>query len=217
MTTWAAIFDWDGVIIDSSRQHEESWNRLARNEGRTLPVGHFKRGFGMKNERIIPEILGWTDDADTIRRLSEKKERLYREVVRETGVEPLPGVKAWLKKLRARGVPCAIASSTHRLNITTSLELTGLTDYFEGVVSAEDVIHGKPAPDVFLAAADVVKAAPGRCVVFEDSPVGIQAARAAGMKTIGVASTRPAAALRDADKVVSRLDELNADELAGGF
>ncbi len=59
---WAAIFDWDGVIIDSSRAHAESWDRLAAEEQRVLPAGHFRRGFGMKNEKIIPELLGWTRD-----------------------------------------------------------------------------------------------------------------------------------------------------------
>ena len=68
-----AIFDWDGVIIDSSAQHEESWERLAREEGKRLPKGYFKISFGMKNERIIPNIFGWTDDPADIRRLSLRK------------------------------------------------------------------------------------------------------------------------------------------------
>ena len=68
--TWGAIFDWDGVVIDSSRCHEESWERLAREEKRPLAEGHFHAGFGRKNEIIIPEILGWTRDTEEIERLS---------------------------------------------------------------------------------------------------------------------------------------------------
>ena len=83
-----AVFDWDGVVIDSSRHHEESWNRLAAEAGRVLPEGHFLKGFGMKNEAIIPGILGWTRDEAEIRRLSLRKEVLYREVIRERGIEP---------------------------------------------------------------------------------------------------------------------------------
>src|SRR5690349_16849473 len=103
---WAALFDWDGVVIDSSSHHEESWERLGREIDKPLPEGHFKRSFGRKNEMIIPEILNWTHEPDEIRRLSLRKEALYREVVAERGVEALPGVRTWLERLRAAGIPC---------------------------------------------------------------------------------------------------------------
>ena len=106
-------FDWDGVIIDSSAQHEESWERLAREEGKRLPKGHFKISFGMKNERIIPNILGWTDDPADIRRLSLRKEELYRVIAVETGIKPLDGVGPFLAGLAAAQIPCVIGSSTH--------------------------------------------------------------------------------------------------------
>jgi len=133
-------------------------------------------------------------------------------VVRETGIAPLPGVTEWLARLQVAAVPCAIASSTHRLNIDTTLAVLGLQPYFQQIVSAEDVTHGKPDPEVFLLAARQLDAAPERCVVFEDAHVGLEAARAAGMKVIGVATTHPAESLRDADRVVHRLDELSVDE-----
>src|SRR5262245_44530692 len=118
--TWGAIFDWDGVIIDSSSHHEESWERLADETGKLLPDGHFKKGFGRKNEFIIPEILDWARDAAEIQRLSLRKEALYREVVAERGVDALPGVRVWLERLREANVPCVIGSSTHRANIELS-------------------------------------------------------------------------------------------------
>jgi beta-phosphoglucomutase family hydrolase len=214
---WAALFDWDGVIVDSSRHHEESWNRLAQSEGLRLADGHFQQGFGMKNDVIIPEILRWTTDPDEVRRLSERKERLYRQVVRETGVEPLPGVVKWLRALKRAGVPCVIGSSTHRLNITASLELLGLDAYFREIVSAEDVARGKPDPEVFLTAARRAGMAPSRCVVFEDAPVGIAAARAAGMKVVAVTSTRSARELQGADRVVNQLDELSVSDVGAWF
>lgn len=128
--SWGAIFDWDGVIIDSSAHHREGWERVARAEARVLPPGHFERGFGMKNEVIIPGILGWTTDAAEIKRLSLRKEAAYRAVVTEMGIEALPGVKTWLTRLRDAGIPCAIGSSTHRANIDLSLELIGLAPFF---------------------------------------------------------------------------------------
>lgn len=209
-----AIFDWDGVVIDSSRHHEESWNRLAREEGLALPEGHFLRGFGMKNEAIIPGILGWTRDDGEIRRLSLRKEVLYRDIIREWGIEPLPGVRPFLESLAKAGIPRVIGSSTHRLNITASLEILGLAEFFtrqrpcDLIVSAEDVTRGKPDPQVFLLAAERIGVAPGRCVVFEDAPMGVAAALAAGMKAVGVANTHGADVLAGSQRVVRRLDEL---------
>ena len=208
------LFDWDGVVIDSSKQHEESWERLAAEEGRSLPADHFKRGFGMKNERIIPELLAWSQDAAEIRRLSLRKEALYREIVRERGIDALPGVATFLQRLRAAGVPFAVGSSTHRENIDTILDVLGFTGLFSGIVTAEDVTQGKPHPDVFLKAAAKIGRQPGRCVVFEDAWVGIAAARAGGMKGVGVATTHPLGELSDkVDRVVHRLDELQVSDL----
>jgi len=204
-------------VIDSSRAHELSWDRLAAEVGKPLPPGHFVLGFGRKNDFIIPEILGWTGDPEEIRRLSLRKEALYRDVVREKGQAALPGVRTWLERLRDARVACAIGSSTHRANIELILELVGLREFFRGIVSAEDVTHGKPDPQVFLAAAARIDRAPERCVVFEDAHVGIAAARAAKMRVVGVATTHPPEELGEADRAVRRLDELEVEELAAWF
>jgi HAD superfamily hydrolase (TIGR01509 family) len=208
-----AIFDWDGVIIDSSSHHEESWERLAKETGYQLPAGHFKKGFGMKNEFIIPNLLHWTSDSAEVNRLSLRKETLYREIVVEWGLKPLPGVVAWLDQLRDAGISCAIGSSTHRLNIETGLELIGLRDRFHAIITAEDVSHGKPDPEVFLKAAGRVGVAPERSVVFEDALVGIEAAHRGGMKVVAVATTNSIDLLKDADLAVHRLDELTIERL----
>jgi HAD superfamily hydrolase (TIGR01509 family) len=215
--TWGAIFDWDGVIIDSSKAHEESWERLAREEGRPLPPDHFVKGFGRKNEFIIPELLAWTRDEPEVRRLSLRKEALYREVVQERGQAALPGVRPWLEQLRTYGVPCAIGSSTHRANIDLLLALVGLGEFFTGIVTAEDVMQGKPHPDVFLVAARKIARPPNRCVVFEDAHVGIAAAHAGGMRVVGVATTHPPEELTAADLAVRRLDELSVAQIAAWF
>jgi len=214
---WAAIFDWDGVIIDSSRQHEESWTRLSREIDKPLSEGHFKAGFGRKNEFIIPNILHWEDDPAEVRRLSLRKEELYRDIIREEGLEPLPGVRTWLARLATARVPCAIGSSTHRKNIEVSLDALGLREFFPEIVSAEDVSHGKPDPEVFLKAAEKLSMPPARCVVFEDAHVGIEAAHRAGMRVIAVATTNRLEDLGKADLAVSRLDELDVSKVAQWF
>lgn len=215
--TWGALFDWDGVIIDSSRHHEESWERLATEGKLTLPEGHFKKGFGRKNEFIIPEILDWTREEAEIHRLSLRKEELYRAVVSDWGLEPLPGVRTWLERLRDAGVPCAIGSSTHRANIDLSLGLIGLQEFFQEIVTAEDVTKGKPDPQVFLTGAKRINRPAERCVVFEDAHVGLEAAKAGGMKCVAVATTHPIEDLAYADRAVHRLDELQPAELAQWF
>jgi beta-phosphoglucomutase family hydrolase len=214
---FGAIFDWDGVIIDSSKAHEESWERLALETGLTLPEGHFVKGFGRKNEFIIPEILGWTTVEEEIRAHSLRKEALYRVVVQERGQAALDGAKTWLERLRDGGVPCAIGSSTHRANVELILDLTELRPFFHQIVTAEDVTAGKPNPQVFLKAAEKLGLSPARCVVFEDAHVGIEAARNAGMKVVGVATTHPPEELTEPDRVVRRLDELQVAELAAWF
>jgi HAD superfamily hydrolase (TIGR01509 family) len=209
-----AIFDWDGVIVDSSSHHEESWERLAMETGFTLPEGHFRKGFGMKNEFIIPNLLNWSNRAQEIRQLSLRKEELYREILLEWGIRSLPGVIEWLTELRKHGVRCAIGSSTHRLNILTSLTVLGFEDWFAAIVTAEDVSQGKPDPEVFLTAAKQIGIDPSHCVVFEDAFVGIEAAHRGGMKVVAVATTNRIETLKNADLAVHRLDELSVDQVA---
>jgi len=208
-----AIFDWDGVIINSGSHHEQSWERLAKEVGKPLPPDHFKRGFGMKNELIFPNILKWTSDAGEIRTLSLRKEALYREIVKEIGITPLPGVVSWLQALKDAEIPCVIGSSTHRENITTSLEVLGLKSFFQDYVTAEDVSHGKPDPEVFLKAAARIGVESENGVVFEDALVGIAAAQAAKIRVVGVTTTELREKLAHADWVVDRLDELKIAEL----
>ncbi|MCD6337792.1 MAG: HAD hydrolase-like protein, partial [Verrucomicrobia bacterium] len=114
---WGAVFDWDGVIVDSSRLHEEAWEALAAEERRPLPPGFFLRSFGMKNEQVIEQLLGWTADPKELERLSLRKEELFRALVRERGARLLPGARQLLEALAAAGIPRAVGSSTPRKNI----------------------------------------------------------------------------------------------------
>lgn len=214
---FGAIFDWDGVIVDSSSYHRESWERLAAQEGRVLPEGYFERGFGLRNETIIPTILRWSDDVRESAEIAERKEALYREIICQRGIAPLPGVREFLAMLRNHGIPCAIGSSTPRLNITCALDMLKLEDSFSAIIAAEEVTRGKPDPEVFLLAARRLNRAPERCVVFEDAVAGIAAARAGNMKVVAIATTSPASRLRHADLVVARLDELDIARTAGLF
>ena len=217
MTPWGAIFDWDGVIIDSSRHHEKSWELLAREEGLPLPPDAFRLGFGRKNQIIIPEIYKWATDPAEIERLGNRKEELYRELMANDHLEPLPGVREWLEALRAAGIPCAVGSSTPRANLNAAMARLGISEFFSTIVSAEDVTLGKPNPEVFLKAAARIGRAPECCVVFEDALAGIEAARAGGMRVVGIATTHPPEELTRADLAVHRMDELSVEQLGRWF
>lgn len=195
-----ALWDWDGVVIDSSRQHELSWERLAAEEGRDLPEDHFLRGFGKKNAVIIPGILKWTEEAGEIRRLSLRKEELYREILRETGEEPrlIPGVLEVIKMFHQAGIPNVVGTSTERENVKVITDHFGFREYLTGIVASEDVSRGKPDPEVFLKAADLADRSPEDCVVFEDSLHGLEAGLRGGMKVVAVATTKPEAELKAA-------------------
>lgn len=208
----AVVFDWDGVVVDSSAHHERSWEILASRRRLPLPADHFKRGFGKRNDEIIPG-LGWASDPAGVEILAREKEETYRELVREQGLAPLPGVRALLEALRAAGLPCAIASSTERANLDLPLDLLGLRDFFNVIVSGGEVARGKPDPAVFLLAAQRLGLPPADCVVIEDALVGIEAARRAGMPVLGVATTEPLAALAGADAPVVSLAEVTVADL----
>jgi beta-phosphoglucomutase family hydrolase len=199
------IFDWDGVVIDSSAQHERSWEILSEEISKPLPEGHFKKGFGKKNEVIIPEILRWANDPADIRRLADRKEEIYRELVRQSGVQILPGARELLDALRLEKIPRAIGSSTPRKNLEAIFSATGLGKFFDAVVCGDDVVNGKPAPDVFLLAAQKLSLAPADCLVIEDAHAGIEAARRAGIPVLAVATTNPIGDLDAADGAVESL------------
>ena len=208
----AVIFDWDGVVVDSSAHHERSWEILASKRGLPLAAGHFKRGFGKKNNVIIPD-LGWATDPSEVDALAHEKEEIYRRLVRQHGISPLPGVCALLAALQSAGIPCAIGSSTERANLDCLLDLMELRRFFAVIVSGEEVAHGKPDPSIFLLAANRLEAAPGDCVVIEDALVGIEAATRAGMPVLAVATTEPLTALARATDTAENLTSVSVDLL----
>jgi len=204
----AVLWDMDGTLIDSEEFHWIAWRDTLANEGITITREQFLSSFGQRNDSIIPRWLGAAATPERIERIATAKEELYRHLVRSEGISPLPGVARWLHYLHKEGWLQAIASAAPRANIDTVLEMLSATHIFQGVVSAEDVHRGKPDPEVFLAAASRVGVPPERCIVVEDAVAGVQAARNAGMRSIGVnrnGKTLPA------DVVVQSLDLLEAD------
>lgn len=200
----AALWDVDGTLIDSSEYHWLSWRDALAAENFSITREQFAATFGQRNDEILRAYFPARAPEDRAR-VGEAKEELYRELIRAHGIELLPGVGRWLRKLRGEGWLQAVASSAPRLNLDAIMSVLGLEEYFATVASAEDVTAGKPDPQVFLAAAAKLGVAPSRCVVVEDAPAGTEAARRAGMRSIGVLSSHGEL---EADIVVRTLEEL---------
>jgi beta-phosphoglucomutase len=198
----------DGTLIDSAEYHWLTWRDTLAVEGHALTDEQFASWFGQRNDTILRRYFGDGITPAEIARLGGAKEAAYRDMVRARGIEPLPGVRRWLLRLRDTGWRQAVASSAPPENIEVIIQVLGLDGIFDAWVSAEEVAHGKPAPDVFLRAAEKVGVPPARSVVVEDAPAGVEAGRRGGMHTIGLTSmSRPL----DADIVVSSLEDLPDD------
>lgn len=204
----AVLWDVDGTLVDSSEYHYQTWRETLVREDYELTREDFMRSFGKRNDAVVRGFLGDNVQVSVVERISEAKEARYRELVRTHGIKLLPGVGVWLQRLREDGWRQAIASSAPPANIEAILAATNITDHFDALVSAEEVEHGKPDPQIFLLAAEKLSTHPRCCVVVEDSPAGIEAGRRAGMKTVGVLSSHDELT---ANVVVSTLDDLPAD------
>jgi beta-phosphoglucomutase len=181
----AVIWDVDGTLVDTAELHFQAWCALAREIDKPFTRADFAGTFGWRNPEIIPKLFGLHYTPQQVDDLGRRKENLYRQEAKK-GVTLLPGVRPLLEQLHAAGFRQAIGSSAPRDNLVLILELTQTAALFEAIVSMEDTQRGKPDPEVFLRAAGKLRVEPRRCVVFEDAPVGVQAAKAGGMKCVGV-------------------------------
>ncbi len=202
--SWGALFDWDGVLVDSKALHFAAWDRVAREFGHQHGPEEFARHFGTQNRRAILDILRWTEDDAEVSRISERKEQLYRELLGSRDIW-MPGSLAFVDLLGARGVPRAVVSSSPRENIDVVLRRAAPASPWGAIVTAEDTRVGKPDPEGFLLGAERLGLPPRRCVVFEDAPAGIQAGLAAGMCVVALTTTHPASELGAAHLVTAAL------------
>lgn len=199
----------DGVLVDTGRFHLASWHDILLAAGHPFDEAVFQRTFGMNNHGVLSTVFGRAPSAEELVGLADAKEALFREMIAGQA-QPLPGVRAWLARLHARGVRQAVASSAPQANIDVLLDALDIRAYFEAVVSAEKM-PGKPDPAVFLEAARRVNLPPTRCVVVEDAIPGVAAAKRAGMACLAVTTTNPASALTAADLIVDSLADLPDD------
>ncbi|OIW09868.1 hypothetical protein TanjilG_20494 [Lupinus angustifolius] len=209
-----AIFEWEGVLIEDNPDLEkQAWLALSREEGKPSPPAFLlKRIEGMKNEHAISEVLCWSRDPAQLKRLANRKEKIYQAL--QGGIYTLrPGSKEFVSLLMHYKIPMALVSTRPRNALESATMEIGIGDNFSVIVAAEDVHRGKPDPEMFVYAAQLLNFIPERCIVFGNSNQTIEAAHDARMKCVAVASKHPVYELGAADLVLRHLDELTVVDL----
>ena len=201
----AVLWDLDGTLIDSMAYHLETWNDVLQPLGYHFSVESFLPTIGLRNTDIVRDFLKIDRPTAELEQIIRAKEERYRSIMRERGLPLLPGAEHWLQVLRADGWRHAIVTSAPHLNVEAVVATTRLDRVVDTIVCGDDVINGKPDPEPFLLAADRLGVPPAHCIVIEDAPAGLDGARRAGMKTIGVLTTH---ATLEANVVVRSLADL---------
>jgi beta-phosphoglucomutase len=215
----ALVFDLDGTMVDNMALHAEAFAEFNARHG-LAPFTLQRRAEldGKRNRDIFPVLFGRELGEDELRRLSAEKEGLYRELSRGR-LQLMPGLARLLALAAERQVAVAIATSAPEENVRHTLTELDLLPLLPRVSRSDQVPRGKPFPDVFLAAARLVDVPPGECLAFEDAPVGVSAAMAAGMRCIAVATSFDRAAFlahgTAPDGVIRDYDELLAQRPLG--
>ncbi|TFW33054.1 HAD family hydrolase [Massilia horti] len=216
----AFIFDMDGTIVDNMAYHTRSWIEFFQRRGKAIDADEFFRTTaGRQGKEIIRSHFGAELQDDEVTVLNHEKEAVYRELY-EPYRKTVAGFDELIALARQRDIALAVATAAPPANIDFTLDGLDLRRHFDAIVGAADVPRGKPNPDVFLKAAERVNTLPENCIVFEDAPLGVEAARRAGMRAVVLTTTLPAEAFADFDnvvKIVSDFSELRIDELFGGL
>jgi beta-phosphoglucomutase len=217
LRSYGIIWDVDGTLVDTAELHFAAWVKIAAELKKPFTRADFAATFGRRNPEIIRALFGTHYTDPELDELGSRKEDYYKAAARQ-GVALLPGVRSLLEGLRAAGAKQAIGSSAPKGNLDLILGITDTLTFFDAIVSQEDTQRGKPDPQVFLVAAAKLGIAPARCLVLEDAVAGVQAARAGGMKCIGVSFVgHHAPALlteAGADLVVKTLEQASVQTVA---
>ena len=214
MANECVIFDMDGVLADTGPIHFQSWKKLANEIGVDFTKDFFEKTFGQKSFPITKRLVGDNVDEEQIRKWADLKEKYYREMVKNK-IEPLPGVIPLIKNLKQHECNLAVASSGPPENVNLLVDNLNLKKYFDVLITAADVGKGKgkPEPDAFLIVAKRLNIKPEDCIVIEDAPVGIEAAKRAGMKRIALTTTNPEEELQDADVILPDLSDITYTDI----
>lgn len=198
----AVIFDLDGTLLDNNSFHCKTWEEYLKNMGKLITEEEFNANLnGRTNKDAVEYIYGRKMDEEESTKYTLEKEALYREIYKPF-IKPVPGLLNFLEILNQKNIPMAIATSGIQPNIDFMFENIPIKHYFKIIVNSSHINNGKPHPEIYLKAASLLNISPKNCLVFEDAVVGINSAKAAGMKVIAVATTQTKEELSIADMIV---------------
>lgn len=193
------IFDMDGVLIDSHPVHKKVWARFLASLNRSVSEAELDFVLdGRKREEIMRHFLG-NLPAEQMREYGQRKDKIYAESSRN--LKTIPGVEEFLNRLEKAGLPMAVATSASFARARGTLDELGILPRFSALVTADDVVKGKPDPEIFVKAAEQLSLAPYSLLAVEDAVSGVKAAKTAGMKCLGIAADERREKLRAAGAV----------------
>ena len=206
----AFVFDMDGTIVDNMAFHTRSWITFFERRGKAVDADEFFRTTaGRQGQEIIRSHLEQELADDEVATLIHEKEGVYRELY-APHLRAVSGFEDLIATARASGTKLAVATAAPPANIEYTLDGLYLSRPFDAIVGAADVARGKPHPDVFLEAARRCGVAPEHCIVFEDAPLGVEAARRAGMRAVVLTTTLPASSFAEFDNIVAIVNDFAA-------
>jgi beta-phosphoglucomutase len=211
-TDYAVIFDMDGVLVDNMEFHKKAWKKFMQKYSPDTNLKEFSRHFGKTNGDLIEILFNHSLTQDEIQNLAEEKEAMYRDIYAPF-VSPTPGLISFLRRLEDQKTEMVVATSAPDSNVNFVMNKTGLRKYFKRIIDSSQIRKGKPDPEIYRLAAGQTRCPVMRCLVFEDSCPGIESARKAGMKVIGVATTYSPEKLKGAERIIRDFTKISPDDV----
>jgi beta-phosphoglucomutase family hydrolase len=212
--TGAVIFDMDGVIIDNNKYHKEAWHRFCHSYGFELTNEDLEKHiFGRTNNDALTFLFNENLTRNQLLEYTEHKENIYRSIYADD-IQPVQGLISFLVALRQNSILTAVATSAPKSNLDFVMSKLSIEGYFDILVDSDAIVRGKPDPEIYLKTASLLNKEPRHCIVFEDSLSGIQAAKRAGMRVVGLSTTHSADELDAANMVISNFEEMGLEKLS---
>ena len=211
-SSFAFIFDMDGVLVDSNPFHKIALKQFCEKYGYSLTEKELREKiYGRTNKDWIVNIFGNIGE-EKIQQYANEKETLYRQLY-ANDIVPLKGILSFLDKLDENNIPRAIGTSAQRANVDFTLSKTKMDKYFEVILDDTYIVHSKPDPEIYIKAAAALRLTNANCIVIEDSLSGVQAGKAAGSKVIGITTTHTPKELGEADLIIDDFVNLDPKKL----
>ena len=210
---FALIFDVDGTLIDSNPSHKEAYKQFFKNHDITISDDDFEQFIsGRMDPDIMKHFFGEDITPEQIDAYTNEKETLYQKIYAPK-IKPIDGLLPFLQQVKEAGIPMAIATSGPKMNVDFLFEHIPLQPFFAQIVCSQDIQDGKPAPQIFEVAAQKLGQSADQCIVFEDSPPGVEAAKKAGMRIVALTTSLSPDELKAANLVINNYEDVNVDKL----